>query len=150
MRIAFNRSGSSHDRIYVTRDDGSELGWRWPAAGPPHDLMHYAVETELGLDAGFWGLVAGGANFDFARAHAQADPQTRTLRDDQIPGLVEAETIVNAATSAIAVLGFERADARPPEVEPERFDAACDAAAAWLERWRTLAPGETLVVEYPR
>jgi hypothetical protein len=149
MRIAFHRSGESHDRIYVNRDDGSELGWRWPAGGPPHDLIHYAVETRLGLEAGFWGLVAGGANFDFATAHRQADPETRTLDDDQVPGLVEAETIVNAATSAIAIPGFGRADARPPELDPERFDTACDAAAEWMDRWRELAPGETLVLEYP-
>ena len=101
MRIAFYRSGSSHDRIYVTRDDGSEESWRWPAGGPPHDLIHYAVETEPGLTGGFWGLT-----------------------------------------------GYSRAEARSPELGPERFDAACDAAAAWTERWRALGPGETLLVEY--
>jgi hypothetical protein len=136
MRIAFHRSGEGHDRIYVDRDDGSERGWRWPAGGPPHDLMHYAVETELGLEGGFWGLTAAGADLE-------------TLSDKQAAGLNEAEAIVNAATSAITIPGYERDEARPDGVDPERFEAACDAAAHWLERWREVAPGETLVVEYP-
>lgn len=137
MRIAFHRSGESHDRIYVNLDDGSELGWRWPAGGPPHDLMHYAVETELGLEGGFWGLTAAGVSLD-------------ALDDEQAAGLNEAEAIVNAATSAIAIPGYARDDACPEGVDPTRFDAACDAAAEWLDRWRELAPGGTLVVEYPR
>jgi hypothetical protein len=137
MRIAFHRSGEGHDRIYVNRDDGSERGWRWPAGGPPHDLMHYAVETELGLEGGFWGLTAAGADLE-------------TLNDEQAAGLNGAEAMVNAATSAITIPGYERDEARPDGVDPERFEAACDAAAHWLERWREVAPGETLVVEYPR
>jgi hypothetical protein len=147
MKIAFHRSGDSHDRIYVNRDDGTELGWRWPAGGPPHDLMHYAVETELGLGDGFWGLVAAGANFSFATAHAQADPATRTLSDDQVPGLIRAETIVGAVTSAITVPGF---DPEPPEdLDPADFERAREAAQRWLERWRALPEDETLVVSYP-
>jgi hypothetical protein len=147
VRIAFHRSGESHDRIYVTRDDGSELGWRWPAAGPPHDLMHFAVETELGLGDGLWGLVASGANFSFATAHEQADPATRTLSDDQVPGLIRAETIVTTVTSAITVPDF---DPEPPEgLNPDDFERACKAAERWFERWRALPDGETLVVSYP-
>ena len=136
MRIAFHRSGDSHDRIYVNREDGSERGWRWPAGGPPHDLMHYAVETELGIEAGFWGLTAAGADLD-------------GLGEEQAAALNEAEAIVNAATSAVAIPGFGRDAARPEGVDPARFDEACDAAAEWMDRWRELAPGETLVVEYP-
>jgi hypothetical protein len=147
MRIAFHRSGESHDRIYVNRDDGSELGWRWPAGGPPHDLMHYAVETELGLADGFWGLVATGANFNFATAHAQVDPATRTLSDEQVAGLIRAEAIVSAATTAATVPDFA------PEA-PDGWDAtelvrARAAALRWLNRWRALPAGDTLVVDYP-
>jgi hypothetical protein len=136
MRIAFYRSGSSHDRIYVTRDDGSEESWRWPAGGPPHDLIHYAVETELGLTGGFWGLTAAGVELS-------------ALTPEQAASLNEAEAVVNAATWAVAIPGYTRAEARPPELGPERFHAACDAAAEWMERWRALGPGETLLVEYP-
>jgi hypothetical protein len=136
MRIAFHRTGESHDRIYVTRDDGGELGWRWPAGGPPHDLMHYAIETTLGLHDGFWGLTAAGTDLG-------------ELTPEQARSIDEAEAIVNAATSAVAVAGYGRTEARPPEVEPERFEAACDAAGEWIERWRALAAGETLVVFWP-
>ena len=150
MRIAFHKSGESHDRIYVNRDDGTEAGWRWPAGGPPHDLLHWTVESELGLEDGFWGLVAAGANFNFASAHEQVDPASRTLDDEQVAGLVEAETIVTTVTSAISIPGFSRDDAYETlklPLERERFDAACDAAERTIEEWNALEPGKTLVVD---
>jgi hypothetical protein len=136
MRIAFHRTGQSHDRIYVTRDDGGEAGWRWPAGGPPHDLIHYAVETELGIADGFWGLTAAGTSLD-------------ALTTEQAAALDAAEAVVNGATQAVAIPGVGRDEARPDGLDPARFDAACDAAAEWIERWRALPAGETLVVEYP-
>ena len=110
--------------------------------------MHYAVETELGLADGFWGLVAAGANFNFATAHQQADTKTRTLREDQVAGLMRAEAIVNAATSAVTIPGFEPPDL-PDGLDTGQFERARDAAGRWLERWRELPVGETLVLEYP-
>lgn len=53
MQIAFVRTGESHDRIHVTRDDGTQLTWRWPAYGFPHDLLHWLLERELGMTGGF-------------------------------------------------------------------------------------------------
>ena len=46
------------------RDDGS-VSWqkqegKYAAFFPLHDLMHYAVETELGFRRGFYGLIAEG------------------------------------------------------------------------------------------
>jgi hypothetical protein len=71
------------------------------------------------------------------------------LTDEQAAGLNDAEAIVNAATQAVSIPGYGRDEARPRDVDPAEFDGACDAAARWIERWRELAPGETLVVDYP-
>jgi hypothetical protein len=67
-----------------------------------------------------------------------------------VAGLVEAETLVNAVTSAITIPGFSRDDAYEAltlPLERERFDAACDAARRTIEQWQALEPGETFVVE---
>lgn len=42
-----------------------------------HDLMHYAVETVLGFDQAFFGLVAAG--WDFATFQDKADPRYHAL-----------------------------------------------------------------------
>ncbi len=98
----------------------------------------------------FWRLVAAGANFNFPAAHEQVDPASRTLEDDQVAGLVEAEAIVTAVTSAISIPGFSRDEAYATltlPLERARFDTACDAAEGTIEQWQALEPGETLVVE---
>jgi hypothetical protein len=63
--ISFVRAWGAQDRIHVVHGDGAELTWPWIKAGGqlPHDLMHYLVETHLGLRDGFWGLVAEGIDF---------------------------------------------------------------------------------------
>ncbi len=60
MEISFVRDGSRYF-LEVERDDGALIRFRGPGkTQPPHDLVHYAVEYELGLDRGFWGKVAHG------------------------------------------------------------------------------------------
>ena len=55
------------DRLLYQRKDGSSTGTAMPRQGIlPHDLVHYVVETELGLPDGFTGLVAQGASASFA------------------------------------------------------------------------------------
>jgi hypothetical protein len=66
MDIHFIQSGYRRVGTIVTRQDGVRLSV--PVFGPlepiPHDLAHYVIELELGLQNGFWGSVAAGALFD--------------------------------------------------------------------------------------
>jgi hypothetical protein len=73
MQITFVRHPEAPDRIYVTRDDGSEVSWSFPSYGDglPHDLVHLVVERHLGLRQGFWGRVAAGV--EVSRINAMAD-----------------------------------------------------------------------------
>lgn len=49
-----------------------------------HDLVHYALEAELGMHDGFWGTVAAGRSFAELRAVPFGDS----------PGLARAERLV--------------------------------------------------------
>jgi hypothetical protein len=64
LEVSFVRHRHRRDRIYVTRPDGTSLSWDFPTYGDrlPHDLVHLVVEDGLGIDQGFWGLVAGGVD----------------------------------------------------------------------------------------
>ena len=149
MEIAFVRTGESHDRIHVRRDDGREAAWRWSAGGPPHDLIHWVVEDRLDIDRGFWGLVARGA-----------DPSSGL----EGPELAQAEAVVGSIQQAMpldppwtdldclrwAVTWCEQARvALPDRLDVERYGEIRREALAWVERYRALAPGEALDVAYP-
>lgn len=73
MQVTFVRRPDAPDRIYVTRDDGSETSWSFPSYGDglPHDLVHLVLERRLGLRHGFWGRVAAGV--DVSRINAMAN-----------------------------------------------------------------------------
>src|SRR3984893_639880 len=64
MQIIVARLDGHHYSTIVERD-GVRLrvpGYRFMRA-MPHDLAHFVVEGRLGLNRGFWGSVADGAEF---------------------------------------------------------------------------------------
>lgn len=68
MRIRITRRADASSTLVCVRADGSEC-WqkhekRQAAHFPFHDLTHYAVETTLGTQRAFFGLVAAGWEFD--------------------------------------------------------------------------------------
>jgi hypothetical protein len=99
----------------------------------PHDLGHMATEAHLGIDDGFWGLLARGATFSRG-TDRRPTRQGRELVRDHRAGLERAEQVGNHHHSAWL-------DGRPTEVAPT-FDRLAAA-------WRDARDGGTLVVEWP-
>jgi len=68
------------DRYFteVERDDGAVVRLAGPGATAlPHDLVHYVVESELGVDRGFWGKLSRGENVgkvEYVRAPSRRRP----------------------------------------------------------------------------
>jgi hypothetical protein len=149
MQIAFVRTGEPKDRVHVRRDDGTEAAWRWGAAGPPHDLMHWVVERELGMADGFWGLVAAGAE----PADLDGGPQ-----------LMQAEAVVNSIQHGMtmdppwtdleclrwAATWCEQARTElPAGLDVGRYGALRATAEKWVARYRALGPREAISVTFP-
>ena len=165
MRIVALRTGEERDRVYVHLDDGSEVSWSWASYGDalPHDLVHWVIESRLGLVEGFWGLVASGV--DPARVSKAAERiatgvHLRDLTARDTSELVQAEML----TAAVNALGWQSPhEALAALVEscegfgvelPEGFDAGRLTSVAaevdsWAERWRALWPGDSLELEFP-
>jgi hypothetical protein len=98
----------------------------------PHDLAHFVVEVTLGLEAGFWNLVANGATFkSLGRRPTQPGRQVIAAHRAELD---ESERIVNAHVDAWRAGG-------PTPVGPALEDM--------MVRWRALAVGEELVVDWP-
>ena len=84
IRIKKNKDGSAS--LACVRGDGSSTWQRQEgvlgAVFPPHDLSHYAVETALGYDRAFFGLIAAGWEIsDFAAPWPQGPipPEARQV-----------------------------------------------------------------------
>jgi hypothetical protein len=91
----------------VLLDNGTPLRWPWPSYGAelPRDLVHYLVETRLGIRHGFWGLVADGINFgylstaaDQTRAGVPPSPPL-TGPEVDLTELVEVECVARVITA---------------------------------------------------
>ena len=94
----------------------------------PHDLAQFVVEEELGLEHGFWGVLARGGSFKSVRGRLQTQPARQITREHRAQ-LEEAEAVVNAHVNAW------RAGVATP------VGGALDAM---LIRWRKLAMGDEL------
>lgn len=98
MRITIIK-GEREDSIEAVRGDGSHVRTSFPHKGPlPHDLVHFVVESELGIDRGFWGMVAAGRHPEeiagLAKAAGHASAKRAGVPDASIVPLVQAERAV--------------------------------------------------------
>lgn len=94
MKLIAEKQGKADklDRLRYVRADGSSTETAMPRQGTlPHDLIHYVVETGLGLKNGFTGLVARGANATFAMETTH-EPAGKNVETEaiQVEGIVEA------------------------------------------------------------
>jgi hypothetical protein len=153
LRIRLTRRGDGAI-LSCTRADGSTTwqkhGGTQAAFFPYHDLMHYAVESALGLDRGFFGLVAAGWDIEDTTGKGARGP---------IPG----EAIV--VEHLVGLLAVERSDGT--RLTADRFDEEMASFATsrglpapapvddeslreLFARWGALEDGGALEVEFSR
>lgn len=153
MQITITK-GTNQDHVTVERADGSRTAFGFPKKGPyPHDAYHYFVERELGMQAGFWGLVASGMEPDAVQALAAAGGHASAKRaeepDPAIVPLLQAERLVecfeaaswsggadDAMIMAMAEPAWASSLVPPPEGVPEKLGAIRDALDDFLDQWR--------------
>jgi hypothetical protein len=166
MRITITK-GAHADRIALVRADGSRAAFAFPKKGPyPHDAYHFFVERELGMTAGFWGLVAGGMAPEAVQALALAGGHASAKRaaapDARIVALLQAERLVecfeaaswsggadDAAIMAMAEPGWAASHVPPPAGVKARLGAIRARLGEFLDEWRALSEGAALELEWP-
>jgi hypothetical protein len=76
MLIRLTRLTNERHSLELVRDDGTrearELETR---SALLHDLVHYAVETEAGLNASFYGQLAGGRTYEALMTEPSGDAE---------------------------------------------------------------------------
>ena len=166
MRIAITK-GTAQDHSAVTRADGSRTGFTFAKKGPyPHDAFHFFIERGLGMQAGFWGLVAGGMEPEAVQAMALAGGHASAKRaaapDRGIVELLQAERLVecfeaaswsggadDAVIMAMAEPAWASSLVSPPAGVPDKLGDIRAALDAFLDEWRDAAVNATLELEWP-
>lgn len=160
MEIVFIQSGHRREPSLVMRDDG--VGLTVPVFGPlepiPHDLAHYVIERELGLEDGFWGTVAAGGVFEgmrivSGRQRPHARERSQALMQTHHRSILFSELVVDEAIRAVRDeppgKGFLAVDHPNLRSAADRLALRARLRPAMEEmcvRWRAVPPGGVLTV----
>ncbi len=159
--------GQRADRIEAKRGDGSIAREEVPHKGPvAHDLVHFAVETELGFDNGFWGMVAAGHEpqdiVEIAKAAGHASAKRADVPAPHFVQAIQVERIVecfeaelwsagtdNESLRAMARSGCDQSRVDCPQLGDEAIDRVRCRLRTLAGQWAELTIGETLALDWP-
>jgi hypothetical protein len=162
LRFAKGKHGKGPSMTCI-RDDGTTT-WISPAKTNTtadffarHDLVHYAVETGLGYDDAFFGLVAKGRDLDeFGTRDGMKD--TYTLEAGLAEGIVGAvqfpdynggPPLSDAEAFETLRATFASVGAPEPPLTVEQFGRLRVRAAELHRQWDELPEGGVLELEFP-
>jgi len=149
MEVTFRRTGERRYAV-VAQPEGHPAVTMDPAPGfdprLPHDLVHFAVEREHGIELGVFGQLAAGGNLrTFRRLDATPDRRLRRrgerLAREHLGELARSERL--AAEALRAWVGGPRPHA------DERLERVCARLDELSARWRSLATGGELRLTWP-
>jgi hypothetical protein len=172
MKVLFQRTGVRRYAVMVTIP-GEPPQAMDPAPGYdddiPHDLVHYVVEAELGLENGVYGRAARGAGTFVTTAATDLSPRERARKQrkqqrrekalgardaSRAADMTQSERLAGLCDVAWRRKHGQRADPLRAAPVPRAEDAAAiERVVARLDAiaplWRALALGEALVFEWP-
>lgn len=142
MEVRLTKLSDERHRMSVVREDGTseqrELDSR---SFLRHDLAHYAVESALGLERGYWGSVAAGAPLDGLGLEGGDITLAESLAG-QVQTLMRTEATVDAFVDAVRRV----APQRDAEVDGARIH---ELVRQLRGRWRATPYGTDLVLTWP-
>jgi len=157
--IEFAKRKDGNTILRCIRDDGSSTWQRnenqHARFFPLHDLLHYAVETELGVAQGFFGLIEAGWNID--------ETTGKSARGSLPPEALEVEHFVSSFTAEwnsatgwtaadfneqAASFASTRGSPAPRSLTDEELTRVRDRFNELAAYWRDLPDGETLRLEF--
>jgi len=156
MRIQLKKGRDGPATLACVRADGSRTWGKEHPFFPVHDLTHCAVESVLGFDEAFFGLIARGWDIDdFAKPRASRTMPFQSIVAEHVAGVFDRE---RALPAPLSVGEFnETVFASLPAVQRVAFQPLTDVQVSRVrelrstleERWHALPVGATLVVEFP-
>ena len=94
MKIQFKKEDAKASTLCCIRDNGSMTWTKMHKGIEAHDLGHYAVETVLGFEHAFYGMVAKGTNIEDFELPREERPKN-VVPQNLHPEALIAEHLVN-------------------------------------------------------
>lgn len=155
MRIRLTRLTNDRHRFEVVRDDGSrEMREMETRSTLLHDLVHYAVETEAGLDASFYGRLANGATYEALTTEPAAGAEAMQTENVvvRVQGIAknDADRIDASGLAEAIAAGFRASGQEPPEwLTADLIARVRERLRRVLGQWRATPFHDTLELEFP-
>jgi len=160
MTISLTKQGA-FTVLACTRRDGS-VTWQKSSHGGffgQHDLLHYAIETTLGLRESFFGLVAMGRSIEsFTEPGTAASLPLEALHTELMVNQLMIETNYEGPSTA-EVFNKTMADscaaskggsiAPPRAISDAQLDLIRERFGKLMSEWSTLNDGEKLELPFP-
>jgi hypothetical protein len=159
VKIEFTKRADGRTVLRCEREDGSVTWQRneneQALFFPVHDLMHYAVETELGFSQGFFGLLAAGWDISETTGKSpRGGLPSEALEVEYLVSAFSAERAGNAAASAeefnqlAATFAKAKGMPRPRQLSEGELARVRTRFDELATKWRILAPGKTLELQF--
>jgi hypothetical protein len=158
IRIKKKTDGSA--ALSCTRADGS-VTWQRQEGKlggffPLHDLTHYCVETVLGFDRAFYGLLAEGWDIsDFGKPENRGRDYSDAMLAEIIVGMFDLERATgergDARDLAAKIALFYEAQGGPVPslaITQAQIDRIRELRAELFEQWRNLPAGDAMELEF--
>ena len=161
LHIELTKYPDGRSVLRCARADGSAT-WqrhegRQAAFFPLHDLTHYAVESELGFQQGFFGLIADGWDIsDTSGKGARGALPEESIAVEHLVGAMDVQrgggnrwtaAELNDQAAKQAALGGRSA---PRAVTDDELVRVRERLANLIGQWTSLPAGRTLVLEFDR
>jgi hypothetical protein len=149
VEITIVKVESGPHRAVVARPGAEAVQFAVYDYGPmlPHDLLHYVVEDELGLEFGFWGLVSAGAKLQSVQAYGARDPRRIPHQDDPLV-TAHIDELLTAEGFVAAFSGLPGTESEP-ELEPAQIERIRSRMTELNQRWQATPLGEMLRLRWP-
>lgn len=157
LNIRFTRGREGRpETLTCLRADGSRTWQRSSDYFVRHDLIHYAVETALGLHNAFWGMVAQGRELDaFGTRDGEKDHYPpEALGAEALVGLLQWPSVQGGPDLTAEELLTQLAQTcidtgiPTPEVTPHRIGQIRASIRDLHARWDQIAPGDSLALTF--
>jgi hypothetical protein len=157
LRFTKQRDGGSV--LACTRADGSQTvqhhRGHQAAFFPLHDLTHYAVETELALVDGFYGLIAVGWDIDDTTGKGARGPiPPRAIAVEHLAGAIDLERsgaiqwTAETLNAHMRTMASKEGWPAPRDVTAAELERVRASMRSLLDRWAAIAPGGTLDLSF--
>jgi hypothetical protein len=156
MQIRLTRLTNERHRLELVRDDGTrEAHVLETCSTLLHDLVHYAVESEAGLTASFYGRLARGETYQAMTTVPATGPESsqteivvvriQGIAKNDTWSAVDPQSFVESIAAAFRVVG----DEAPAWLTSSLVMRVRERLRRVLGQWRATPFHQTLALEFP-